>query len=97
MKFRTRIQLLQKKYRLIRDNEETINEIWKDEGIPLTSRMEICINNGFYSNLKSFTEDQVKMEIQRLYINRPRLDYFIFIISIMYAKKDYSLLAMMIE
>lgn len=97
MKFRTRIQLMQKKYRLIRDNEETINELWKNKRIPLNSRMEMCINNGFYSNLKSFTEDQVKMEIQRLYINRPRLDYFIFIISIMYAKKDYSLLPMMIE
>ena len=97
MKFRTRIRLLRRRYSKIRDDEETINEIWKDEGIPLTSRMEICINNGFYNNLKSFTDDQVRVEIQRLYINRPRLDNYIFIISIMYAKKDYSLLPLMIE
>ena len=97
MNFRTRIHLLRRHYSKIRDNEETINEIWKDERIPLTSRMEICINNGFYNNLKSFTNDQVRVEIQRLYINRPRLDNYIFIISIMYAKKDYSLLPLMIE
>ena len=39
MNFITRIRLLRRRYSKIRDDEETINEIWKDEEIPFINVM----------------------------------------------------------
>ena len=94
MKFRTRIQLLQKKYRLIREDNEAIDQIWNKKEIPLEGKIDICINNNYLDKLKEVSQEEIEALLEKVSssCDNRDLNAYYQILSILYVKNDYSLI-----
>ncbi len=94
MKFRTRIQLLQKKYRLIREDNEAIDQIWNKKEIPLEGKIDICINNNYLDKLKEVSQEEIEALLEKVSSSRDNRDLNAYyqILNILYVKNDYSLI-----
>lgn len=93
MKLDTRFKLFRKDYNSIRDDNKTIDQIWNKNDISLKNKIEICINNNYLDKLKEVSLEETEQLLEEISsYNQEDLVAYYPILSVLYAKKDYSLI-----